>query len=86
MKMTSGSLAGMSVVVNTWQFEAANSRAWEVLKGGGSALDAVEAGCTLCEELRCDGTVGWGGSPDEDGETTLDALIMDGWVAIMMVS
>lgn len=23
-------------------------------------------------------TVGWGGSPDENGETTLDAMIMDG--------
>ena len=76
----------MRVVVNTWEFEAANTRAWQVLEGGGSALDAVEAGCSLCEELRCDGTVGWGGSPDEDGETTLDAMIMDGWDAIMMVS
>ena len=72
----------MSVVVNTWQFEEANTRAWEVLEAGGSALDAVEAGCGLCEELRCDGTVGWGGSPDEDGETTLDAMIMDGWVVL----
>ncbi|MCL4117845.1 UNVERIFIED_CONTAM: hypothetical protein GTU68_034450, partial [Idotea baltica] len=40
--------------------------------------DAVEQGCTLCEVLQCDGTVGYGGSPDENGETTLDALIMDG--------
>ena len=45
---------------------------------GGSALSAVEEGCTRCEELQCDGTVGFGGSPDEDGETTLDAMIMDG--------
>ncbi|XP_077984328.1 N(4)-(Beta-N-acetylglucosaminyl)-L-asparaginase-like isoform X2 [Glandiceps talaboti] len=28
--------------------------------------------------MQCDGTVGYGGSPDEDGETTLDAMIMDG--------
>ena len=35
-------------------------------------------GCTRCEELQCDRTVGFGGSPDEAGETTLDALIMDG--------
>ena len=44
----------------------------------GTALDAVEQGCSLCEEQQCDGTVGYGGSPDENGETTLDAMIMDG--------
>ena len=42
--------------------------------------DAVEAGCSKCEDLQCDGTVGYGGSPDENGETTLDAMIMDGSV------
>ena len=35
-------------------------------------------GCSRAEDLRCDRTVGYGGSPDEDGETTLDALVMDG--------
>lgn len=52
--------------------------AWQVLLADGSALDAVEKGCTVCERLQCDGTVGFGGSPDENGETTLDAMIMDG--------
>ena len=33
-------------------------------------------GTSKCESLRCDGSVGWGGSPDENGETTLDAMIM----------
>jgi N4-(beta-N-acetylglucosaminyl)-L-asparaginase len=28
--------------------------------------------------MQCDGTVGFGGSPDESSETTLDAMIMDG--------
>ena len=46
----------------------------------GSNLDAVVAGCTECQQQRCDGTVGYGGSPDETGETTLDAMIMDGLV------
>ena len=32
----------------------------------------VEAGCNLCEEHQCDGTVGYGGSPDEAGHVTLD--------------
>lgn len=33
---------------------------------------------STCEALQCDHTVGYGGSPDETGETTLDALVMDG--------
>ena len=35
-------------------------------------------GCSVCERMQCDLTVGYGGSPDEEGQTTLDALIMDG--------
>lgn len=53
---------------------------WSVLKSEGTAIDAVVAGCTVCEQEQCDGTVGYGGSPDENGETTLDALIIDGFV------
>lgn len=52
--------------------------AWQVLQSGGSVLDAVEQGCTRCEAEQCDGSVGYGGSPDEKGETTLDAMIMNG--------
>lgn len=52
--------------------------AWSTLQSGGSVLDAVEKGCARCEIEQCDGTVGYGGSPDETGETTLDALIMNG--------
>jgi len=71
--------SGMSpVVVSTWDFRQANLKAWEVLESGGNVLDSIEEGCTVCEELQCDGTVGFGGSPDESGETTLDAMIMDG--------
>lgn len=53
--------------------------AWDLLARGSSALDAVEVGAAACEELQCDYTVGFGGSPDENGETTLDAMIMDGY-------
>lgn len=35
-------------------------------------------GCSTAEAMQCDRTVGFGGSPDEAGETTLDALVMDG--------
>lgn len=44
-----------------------------------SAVDALVAGCGVCEELQCDFTVGFGGSPDENGETRLDAMIFDGY-------
>ncbi|XP_030642039.1 N(4)-(beta-N-acetylglucosaminyl)-L-asparaginase [Chanos chanos] len=70
--------AVLPLVINTWRFEDANAAAWRSLKLGGSPLDAVERGCTQCEEEQCDGSVGYGGSPDERGETTLDAMIMNG--------
>ncbi|KAI8502955.1 hypothetical protein Bbelb_196570 [Branchiostoma belcheri] len=66
------------LVINTWGFTNATEKAWTALRNGGSVLDAVEKGCTECEAEQCDFTVGYGGSPDEHGETTLDALIMDG--------
>ena len=52
---------------------------WETLVGGsGTAVDAVEMTGHSCEMSQCRHTVGFGGSPDESGETTLDAMIMDG--------
>nr|KAF6372814.1 aspartylglucosaminidase [Pipistrellus kuhlii] len=68
----------LPLVLNTWPFKNATAAAWRTLASGGSALDAVEQGCAACEREQCDGTVGYGGSPDEAGETTLDAMIMDG--------
>ncbi|XP_023971567.1 N(4)-(beta-N-acetylglucosaminyl)-L-asparaginase isoform X1 [Physeter macrocephalus] len=68
----------LPLILNTWPFRNAAVAAWRTLASGGSALDAVESGCAACERERCDGTVGFGGSPDESGETTLDAMIMDG--------
>ncbi|XP_014486451.1 PREDICTED: N(4)-(Beta-N-acetylglucosaminyl)-L-asparaginase-like [Dinoponera quadriceps] len=67
------------VIVITWDYKEATEKAWDVIHNQKrSALDAIEEGCSLCEELQCRKTVGFGGSPDETGETTLDALIMDG--------
>ncbi|PNJ24118.1 N(4)-(beta-N-acetylglucosaminyl)-L-asparaginase [Pongo abelii] len=68
----------LPLVLNTWPFKNATEAAWRALASGGSALDAVESGCAMCEREQCDGSVGFGGSPDELGETTLDAMIMDG--------
>jgi len=73
-------IAPFPVVINTWPFTEATEKAWEVVTGSShnTAVDAVEQGCTVCEILQCDGSVGYGGSPDESGETTLDAMIMNG--------
>ncbi|MCO5597572.1 hypothetical protein L7F22_051651 [Adiantum nelumboides] len=70
--------AGTPIVVCTWPFKDAVRAAWDALQLGFSAVDAVVEGCSACEALQCDGSVGFGGSPDENGETTLDAMIMDG--------
>ncbi len=50
----------------------------EVLRGGGSALDAVELGCRLVESNPRDHTVGLGGLPNLLGDVEVDAAIMDG--------
>lgn len=66
------------IVVSTWDFGvAANKAAWDILKAGGSALDAVEAGARVPEADLANMTVGKGGYPDRDGHVTLDACIMD---------
>jgi N4-(beta-N-acetylglucosaminyl)-L-asparaginase len=66
------------VVVSTWDFgKTANLGAWEVLKKGGRALDAVEAGVRIPEADPANQTIGYGGLPDRDGFVTLDACIMD---------
>ncbi|SEL68649.1 N(4)-(beta-N-acetylglucosaminyl)-L-asparaginase [Parapedobacter koreensis] len=66
------------IVLSTWDFGvAANQAAWEVLKAGGRALDAVEAGARVPEADLANLTVGKGGYPDRDGHVTLDACIMD---------
>lgn len=54
------------------------SAAMEVLRNGGSAIDAVEAGIRLVESNPEDNTVGLGGIPNLLGEVELDASIMDG--------
>jgi len=76
-----------AVVVNTWPFTHATEKAYAVLNQeqfpylgttSRTVLDAVQEGCNICELEQCDFTVGYGGSPDSNGETTLDAMIMDG--------
>jgi isoaspartyl peptidase/L-asparaginase-like protein (Ntn-hydrolase superfamily) len=49
-----------------------------VLRGGGTALDAVEAAVRVVESNQADHYVGVGGLPNLLGEVELDASIMDG--------
>lgn len=66
------------LVISTWGFGlAANQAAWSHLSSGGSALDAVIAGATQCEDDPNEHSVGLGGLPDASGEVTLDASVMD---------
>ncbi len=65
------------IVICTWDFHNASAKAWEVLKDGGSSLDAVEQGVRIEEADINNQTVGIGGRPDRDGNVTLDACIMD---------
>ena len=66
------------IVISTWDFgKEANAGAWEILKNGGRALDAVEAGVKIPEASGANQSVGYGGLPDRDGKVTLDACIMD---------
>lgn len=67
------------VVVATWNFVNATEAAWqEIGVDLQTAVDGIVVGCGVCEDEQCDGSVGYGGSPDENGESTLDAMIMDG--------
>jgi L-asparaginase/N4-(beta-N-acetylglucosaminyl)-L-asparaginase len=66
------------VALSTWEHGlAANDASWPILTGGGSALDAVEAGVRVTEADPTGTSVGYGGYPDRDGIVTLDACIMD---------
>jgi N4-(beta-N-acetylglucosaminyl)-L-asparaginase len=69
---------GKPLVISTWaQNVKANEAAWKVLKNGGKAVDAVEAGVQIPEADPEDQSVGYGGLPDRDGFVTVDACIMN---------
>ncbi len=69
---------GYPMVISTWNHGIdANIASMEVLEKDGSAIDAVEAGVRVPEADPENGSVGYGGMPDRDGNVTLDACIMD---------
>lgn len=65
--------------VSTWPFsKQAAEAAAEIMKNGGDALDAVEAGIRRVESDPTVESVGKGGFLNADGELALDAAVMDG--------
>ena len=68
-----------AVFLSTWAHgKPANERAAEVLRSGGSLLDAVERGINVPENDPSVTSVGYGGLPNAEGVVELDAAIMDG--------
>ena len=52
--------------------------AWDVWQEKGNMMDAVERGANVVELDPDDGSVGYGGLPNEEGEVELDASVMHG--------
>jgi len=77
-----GGLGGQVPLIITSHTNATGKKAmvagWEVIAGGGRAVDAVEKAANIIEEDPNDMSVGYGGFPNEDGVVQLDASIMDG--------
>lgn len=67
-------LIDSKLIVTTWGFDQAAATGYEFDR----ALDMVENGARRCQIDQCDHTVGWGGSPDENGESIVEAMIMNG--------
>ena len=65
------------IAVCTWGFSAANAMAGRSLSEGKKALDAAIDGVAIEEENIKNTTVGKGGTPDREGNVTLDACVMD---------
>ncbi|MGB3605521.1 isoaspartyl peptidase/L-asparaginase family protein [Psychroserpens sp.] len=61
----------------TWGFVNANAKAGDALSKGVKALDAAIAGVAVEEDNIKNTTVGKGGTPDREGNVTLDACVMD---------
>lgn len=66
------------LLVGSTNAEIGFSEGFEILRAGGSALDAVEAVIRVVESNPEDHTVGYSGLPNILGEVELDASIMDG--------
>jgi isoaspartyl peptidase/L-asparaginase-like protein (Ntn-hydrolase superfamily) len=66
------------IVIGSERSEAGIPSAMEILRRGGSAIDAVERGLRLCEDNLDDHYVGTSGLPNARGIVELDASMMIG--------
>lgn len=64
-------------VISTWNFQEANLIAGKLLDNNMNSIDAAIRGVAYEEANIKNTTVGNGGSPDRDGNVTLDACVMD---------
>jgi beta-aspartyl-peptidase (threonine type) len=67
-----------AVIIGSERSEAGLPTGMEVLRRGGSALDAVEAAMRRCEDNPSDHYVGTAGLPNAQGVVELDASLMLG--------
>lgn len=67
-----------ATIIGSERSEAGLATGMEVLRRGGSALDAVEAAMRRCEDNPADHYVGTAGLPNARGEVELDASLMLG--------
>jgi isoaspartyl peptidase/L-asparaginase-like protein (Ntn-hydrolase superfamily) len=66
------------VIIASERGEVGLAAGMDLLRAGGSAMDAVEAAIRVVESNEADHFVGVGGLPNLLGEVELDASIMDG--------
>jgi len=66
------------VIIGSQRSEVGLAAGMDVLRNGGSALDAVEAAMRRCEDDVDDHYVGTGGLPNAAGVVELDAAVMIG--------
>ncbi len=67
-----------AVIIGSERSEAGLPAGMEVLRRGGSALEAVESAMRRCEDNLADHYVGTGGLPNAQGVVELDASLMTG--------
>lgn len=63
---------------NRFVREEITTTAWDIMRAGGTAMDAAEKATNISERDPRDATVGYGGDPNEDGFLQLDASVMNG--------
>ena len=66
------------VIISSTNGLNALGRGMDILQKGGDTLDAVVAAVTVVEDDPNDTSVGFGGLPNEEGDTELDASVMHG--------